>query len=217
MFIIIGMQSGYCTDKTILTRTGKNSSRTAERYNLITRGQSQSRWVMSDSLKPHGLYSLWNSLGQNTGVGSLFLLQGIFPTQGLNPSLPLCRQIFFNQLSHKRPKCRSFSIGRLLCCFWACFPFRILSLFCSVWLGAEPLQAVFLYSKVNWLPERFGQWEELEGERTVGEINQAHFPLPSAARCNSSGDCIFSAAWTWGDPGPWILVASPPSFVSVGG
>ena len=37
---------------------------------------------MSDSLRPHGLYSPWNSPGQNTGVGSLFLLQGIFPTQG---------------------------------------------------------------------------------------------------------------------------------------
>ena len=31
--------------------------------------------------------SPWNSLGQNTGVGSLFLLQGIFPAQGLNPGL----------------------------------------------------------------------------------------------------------------------------------
>ena len=30
-------------------------------------------------LRPHGLYSPWNSPGQNTGVGSLFLLQGIFP------------------------------------------------------------------------------------------------------------------------------------------
>ena len=36
---------------------------------------------MSDSLQPHGLYSPWNSPGQNTGVGSLSLLQGIFPTQ----------------------------------------------------------------------------------------------------------------------------------------
>ena len=36
---------------------------------------------MSNSLWPHGLYSPWNSLGQNTGVGSLSLLQGIFPTQ----------------------------------------------------------------------------------------------------------------------------------------
>ena len=31
--------------------------------------------------------------GQNTGVGSLSLLQGIFPVQGLNPGLPHCRQI----------------------------------------------------------------------------------------------------------------------------
>ena len=55
---------------------------------------------MSDSLWPRGLYSLWNSPGQNTGVDSLFLLQGIFPTQGLNPGLPHCRQILY-QLSHK--------------------------------------------------------------------------------------------------------------------
>ena len=43
---------------------------------------------MSDSLQPHGLYSPWNSPGQNTGVGSLSLLQGVFPTQGSNPGLP---------------------------------------------------------------------------------------------------------------------------------
>ena len=42
----------------------------------------------------------WNSPGQNTGVGSLSLLQGIFPTQGSNPGLPHCRRILF-QLSHK--------------------------------------------------------------------------------------------------------------------
>ena len=35
----------------------------------------------------------WNSPGQNIGVGSLSLLQGIFPTQGLNPGLPHCRRI----------------------------------------------------------------------------------------------------------------------------
>ena len=43
----------------------------------------------------------WNSPGQNTGVGSLSLLQGIFPTQGLNPGLPHCGRILY-QLSHKR-------------------------------------------------------------------------------------------------------------------
>ena len=30
-------------------------------------------------------YTVHNSPGQNTGVGSLSLLQGIFPTQGSNP------------------------------------------------------------------------------------------------------------------------------------
>ena len=39
------------------------------------------------------MYSPWNSLGQNTGVGSLSLLQGIFPSQGLNPGLPHHRWI----------------------------------------------------------------------------------------------------------------------------
>ena len=37
---------------------------------------------MSDSLRPHGLYSSWNSPGQNTGVDSLSLLQGTFPIPG---------------------------------------------------------------------------------------------------------------------------------------
>ena len=61
---------------------------------------SESHSVMSDSLWPHGLYSSWNSPGQNTGVGSCSLLQGIFPTQGSNPGLPHCRWILY-QLSHK--------------------------------------------------------------------------------------------------------------------
>ena len=55
---------------------------------------------MSDSLPPHGLFSPWNSLGQNTGVGSLSFLQGTFPTQGLNPGLLHCRWILY-QLGHK--------------------------------------------------------------------------------------------------------------------
>ena len=43
--------------------------------------------VVSDSLRPHGLYSPWNSPGQNARVGSLFLLQGIFLTQESNQGL----------------------------------------------------------------------------------------------------------------------------------
>ena len=56
---------------------------------------------MSDSLRPHGLYSPLNSPGQNTGVGSLSLLQGIFPTQGLNPDLLHWGQRPLYQLSHQ--------------------------------------------------------------------------------------------------------------------
>ena len=65
--------------------------------------ESESHSDVSDSFRPRGLYSSWNSLGQNSGVGSLSLLQGIFPTQGLNPGLPHCRQILY-QLSHKGSK-----------------------------------------------------------------------------------------------------------------
>ena len=62
--------------------------------------ESESHSVMSSSLWLQGLYSPWNSLGQNTGVGSRSLLQGIFPTQGLTPGLPNCRQILYH-LSHR--------------------------------------------------------------------------------------------------------------------
>ena len=62
--------------------------------------ESESRSVASDSWWPHGLCSPWNSPGQNAGVGSLSLLQGISPTQGANPGLPHCRWILY-QLSHQ--------------------------------------------------------------------------------------------------------------------
>ena len=42
----------------------------------------------------------WDFPGKNTGVGCHFLLQGIFPTQGLNPGLLHCRQTLYH-LSHQ--------------------------------------------------------------------------------------------------------------------
>ena len=75
--------------------------------------ESESCSVVSDSLQPHGLYSQWNSPGQNTGVGSLSLLQGIFPTQGSNPGPPHCRWILY-QPSYK-------GIPRML--EWVAYPF----------------------------------------------------------------------------------------------
>ena len=66
--------------------------------------ESVSHSVVSNSLQPHGLWSArflcpWNSPGKNTGVYGHSPLKEIFPTQGLNPGLPLCRQILY-QLSH---------------------------------------------------------------------------------------------------------------------
>ena len=58
-------------------------------------------------------YSLWNSPGQNTVVGSPSLLQGIFPTQGSNPGLSHCRQILY-KLSHK---------GSPIILEWVAYPF----------------------------------------------------------------------------------------------
>ena len=62
-----------------------------------------SRSVMSSFLQTHRLYSWWNSPGQNTGVGSLSLLQGIFSTWGSKPALPHCKRILY-QLNHKGRK-----------------------------------------------------------------------------------------------------------------
>ena len=72
---------------------------------MVTKGERRGERdiltaVMSDSLRPHGLYSPWNSLGQNTEMGSLSFLQGTFPIQGSNSGLPHCRWIVY-QLSHK--------------------------------------------------------------------------------------------------------------------
>ena len=75
--------------------------------------KSESRSVMSSSLWPHKLYNPGDSLGQNTGVSSLSLLQGIFPAQGSNPGLLHCRQIL-PQLSHK---------GNSRILEWVAYPF----------------------------------------------------------------------------------------------
>ena len=63
--------------------------------------ESESLSVVSDSLRLHVLYSLWNSPGQNNGVDSLSLLQGIFWAKELNWGLLHCRQILY-QLSYQR-------------------------------------------------------------------------------------------------------------------
>ena len=72
-------------------------------WNQFRVSESESHSVMSNFLWSHGLYSPCNFPGQNTGVGSLSLLQGIFPTQESNPGLSHCWQILY-QLSHRETK-----------------------------------------------------------------------------------------------------------------
>ena len=74
-------------------------SDTREEYLVNLKSEGENCSVASDSLRPHGLYSPWNSQGQNTGVGSLSLLQGIF-NPGIKPKSPHCGWILY-QLSHK--------------------------------------------------------------------------------------------------------------------
>ena len=112
-------------DWTITTTTGAESSpHSAHRAGpreggdkagsfLTHTGEEQRSWQVqwksenhSDSLWPHGPYSPWNAPGQNNGVGSHSLLQGIFPTQRSNPGPLDCTQILCH-LSHQRSPVRS--------------------------------------------------------------------------------------------------------------
>ena len=95
---------------------------------------SESHSVVSDSII---LYSPWNSLGQNTRVGSLSLLQGIFPTQESNPGLPHCRLILC-QLSHK-------GIPRIL--EWVVYPFSSRSSWPRNWTRVSCIAGGFF---TNW-------------------------------------------------------------------
>ena len=99
--------------------------------------ESESCSVMSNSLWPHRRYSQWNSPGQNTRVGRLSLLQGIFPTQGWNPGLPHCRWILY-QLSHK-------GSPRIL--EWVAYPFPGGSSWPRNWTGVSCIAGGFF---TNW-------------------------------------------------------------------
>ena len=100
--------------------------------------------------------SPWNSPGQNTGVGSLSLLQGIFPTQGSNPGLLHCRWILY-QLSHK-------GSPRIL--DWVAY------LFCSSssqprnWMGVSCIAGRFF---INWAMREAPllAWGEVRWSRSV--------------------------------------------------
>ena len=93
--------------------------------------------VVSDSMRPHRLYGPWNSPGQNTEVGSLSLLQEIFPTQESNPGLLHCTWILY-QLSHK-------GSSRIL--EWIAYPFSSRSSWPKITTGVSCIAGRFF---TNW-------------------------------------------------------------------
>ena len=108
-----------------------------------------SQWIVKVpqlclTLRPHGLYCPWNSSGQNTRVGSLSLLQGIFPTQQLIPGLPPCRWILY-QLIHK---------GNPRILEWVAYPFIRESFWRRNWTRVSCIAGRFF---TNWAI-REAQW-----------------------------------------------------------
>ena len=83
----------------------------------FSRGSSQPRdGTQSSSLQVGSLPAKPQGKPKNTGVDSLFLLQGIFPTQGLNPGLPHCRWILY-QLSYEGSPLTQSSNKNINCLF----------------------------------------------------------------------------------------------------
>ena len=128
---------------------------------------SESCSVVSDLLWSHGLYSPWNSPGQNTGVGSLCLLQWIVPTQGSNSGLPHCRWILY-QLSHR-------GSPRIL--EWIAYPFSSGSSPLRNWTGVSCIAGEFF---TNWaIREALGHGQLLSSK--CPGINLSIMILHSAA------------------------------------
>ena len=138
----------------------------------ISEKWSESRSVVSSSLQPHELYSPWSFPGQNTGVGSLSLLQGIFPTQGLNPCLLHCRRILY-QLSHK-------GSPRIL--EWVAYPFFSGSSWPRKWIRVSCIAGRFLPTSYQGISE--AQYEflcDFHGSRIPRSI-----PMPGPQDVHST-------------------------------
>ena len=158
---------------------------------------SESHSGVSNSLRPHGLYRVRNSPGQNTGVGSLSLLQGIFPTQGSNPGLPHCRQILY-QLSHQ---------GSPRIVEWAAYPFSRGSSWSRNRTGVSWIACIFF---TNWVMRETPVAKSSPTLHDSMDYNPPEFPvthhLPDFAQVHVH--CIGDAI----QPSHPLLPPSPSAF-----
>ena len=121
--------------------TAYYSSKVTENWTLDS-ATHRSLWsevcsVVFDCLWPHGICSPWDSPCRNTGVGSLSLLQRIFPTQGSNTGAPYCRRILY-QLNHK---------GSTRILGWIAYPFSSRSSWPRNWTRVSCIEGGFF---TNW-------------------------------------------------------------------
>ena len=152
--------------------------------------KSESHLVVSNSLRAHWLYSPWNSPGQNSGVGSLSLLQGIFLIQGSNPGLLHCRQILY-QLSHK-------GSPRIL--EWVAYPFSRGSSRPRNWTWVSCIAGGFC---INWAIREArlgwkvtllrGKWCTFKVLTTLSWVERKWKKKPSWN--NSTQHCIMCLTW----------------------
>ena len=144
---------------------------------------------MSNSLRPHRLYRSWNFLGQNTEMGSLSLLQKIFPTQVSNSGLRHWRRILY-QLSHK---------GSPRTLEWVAHPFASRSSRPRNWTGVSCIAGGFF---ANWATrEAFkgswncgilcSQWDLLANIFILNIISESSAWFPFAIKTEKGVHLIF--------------------------
>ena len=140
---------------------------------------SESHSVVSNSLQLHGLYSPWNSPGQNTEVGSLFLLQRIFPTLGSNLGLLNGRQILVP--AEPQGKSKNTRVGSLAYPFssgssWPRNQTRVSCIaggFFTNWAIREALWMEYKTLKKNVIPKGSGHFN-MDGEMGCRVVSTHH-------------------------------------------
>ena len=103
-FSVQPVVKGIATYKTQFAEEGGNAGATSSHGSVPNNGltlllrlkvKSESCSVMSDPLRPQGIYCAWDSPGQSTGLDSRSLFQGIFLTQESNQGLLHWRRILY--------------------------------------------------------------------------------------------------------------------------
>ena len=107
---------------------------------------SESHSVVSDFLRPYGLYSPWNFPGQSTGVGSLSLLQRTSPSQRLNAGIPHCGRILYQLSPQGSPCVPDWCIKRLV----RSLKHEVQSLPAHCWPRARPGQWFCVSTRSSW-------------------------------------------------------------------